>query len=232
MRKNSRSVAVLLAGLCAGGSVNAGDQSPLPDRLTGLLNDYTPGTVKGGPYEMRGDWSLDLHGRSGKASFSLVMNMETSDWGVSKGLVNPDDPSTRGAHTHHITMTNAAVTLDTSVCPALAPPTTGGFVVTGPAFVTGNGSPAPFQSNGNPPSTVQLCITGGSTVELSNFTLTFTGPATGHFGTFAIHGVVSCSWPSRRANPLCDEGKPRPHGGGWFDGAGSWNGGLGGAHDH
>jgi hypothetical protein len=157
---------------------------------------------------MRGEWSLDLHRKSGKASLSAVMNMETSDWGVSKGIVDPDVPTTRGAHTHHITMDDATVTLDTSVCPPFSPATSGGFVVTGPAHVTGNGSPAPFESNGNPLSTIQICITGGSAVELSNFTLTFSGPATGHFGTYAIRGVVTCTWPNRDdSDGLCDDDK-------------------------
>ena len=74
--------------------------------------------------------------------------------------------------------------------------------MTGPAHVTGNGSPAPFQTGGRPPSTVQICITGGSTVTLSNFTLTFVGPATGHFGTYAIHGVVTCTSPNREGKQL------------------------------
>ncbi|HEU4618112.1 MAG TPA: hypothetical protein VFV10_08720 [Gammaproteobacteria bacterium] len=221
------SIAALTAAVLTYGPTpaSAGDSHALPDRLGGLLNDYSPDTVKGGPYEMRGAWSLDLHGLSGKAGFSAVMNMETSDWGISIGQVRPDDPSSRGAHTHHITMADAEVTLDTSVCPALAPATSGGFVVTGTVHVTGNGSPAPFDSSSSPPTTAQICITGGTTVQLSNFTLTFSGPATGHFGTQAIHGVVTCTWPTREdTNGLCDEDKFRSsdghesHGnGGWFD---------------
>jgi hypothetical protein len=203
-KHNGRGIAALLAGICAGASALtlAADQPPLPDRLSGLLNDYTPASVTGGPYEMRGEWVLDLRGKSGMADFSAAMNMETSDWGISKGIVNPDEPMTRGAHTHHITLTKAVVSHDTSVCPAFAPATSGGFVVTGPAHVTGNGSPAPFQTGGRPPSTVQICITGGSTVKLSNFTLTFVGPATGHFGTYAIHGVVTCTSPNREGKQL------------------------------
>jgi hypothetical protein len=219
MRNGTRlGVLAVLAAIGGGAAILAAadDRDPLPDRLSGLINDYTPGTVKNGPYEMRGEWSLDVHGKSGKASFSAVMNMETSDWGASKGIIDPDVPESRGAHTHHITMTNATVTRDPSVGPPLMPPTAGGFVVTGPAHVTGNGSPAPFESNGNPLSTIQLCFTGGSAVELSNFTLVFSGLATGHFGTQAIHGVVTCTWPSRvRSNGLCDDDKPGSHGDDW-----------------
>ncbi|HEX7236161.1 MAG TPA: hypothetical protein VF405_04305 [Gammaproteobacteria bacterium] len=226
-KRKRRGIAVLISGILAGGSTLAvaGDGDTLPDRLSGLLNDYTPASVSGGPYEMRGEWSLDLHGRSGTADFSAAMNMETSDWGVSKGIVDPNVPTTRGAHTHHITMVDAAVSLDTSGCPTFSPATSGGFVVTGPANVTGNGSPAPFQSGGKPLSTIQLCITGGSMVALSNLTLTFTGGATGHFGTYAIHGVVTCTEPNRDPKQeLCGDGRD-----GWSYGDGSDGGG---SHRH
>jgi hypothetical protein len=87
-------------------------------------------------------------------------------------------------------MTNAAVSYDTTVCPANNPPTTGsGVVVTTTAITSGNGSPAPFESKGA--STLQVCLTGGSQVQFSNMTLVYTGPATGHFGPQAIHGVVT-----------------------------------------
>ena len=200
-----RSVAALMLGICVGGSTTAAaDGQRLPQQLRGWLNDYSPGSVKGGPYEMRAEWSLELHGSSGKASFSAAMNMETSDWGITKGIVDPDDPVTRGAHTHHLTVTNGVVSRDTSVCPTFAPSTSGGFVVTGNARITGNGSPAPFDASGN---TAQICITGGSKVEFSNITFTLTGAATGHFGAQAIRGLVTCTWPSReRTNGLCDEG--------------------------
>lgn len=86
-------------------------------------------------------------------------------------------------------MTDAWVTYDTSVCPVNNPPTTSfGFVVTGPVSITGNGNPAPFEAKG--PSTMQVCITGGAEVQFANVSPVLTGPATGHFGTQAIHGVV------------------------------------------
>ena len=235
---DSRGLAVLIAGICAGGSTLtlAADQPALPDRLSGLLNDYTPASVTGGPYEMRGEWVLDLRGKSGMADFSAAMNMETSDWGITKGIVNPDEPMTRGAHTHHITLTKATVSHDTSVCPAFAPATSGGFVVTGPANITGNGSPAPFQTGGKPLSTVQICITGGSRVKLSNFTLTLVVPATGHFGTYAIHGVVTCTSPNRDGKQLLCGEDSGPHGDGHDGGpnGGQWPGSFGGgdAHHH
>jgi hypothetical protein len=156
----------------------------------GVINDYSPSTVSGGPYEIRGAWSLDVQ-RSGTANFSADLTMETSDYGITGATqVDPTNPATRSPHTHHISMTNATVSYDTSVCPANNPPTTGsGVVVTSTATTTGNGGPATFEAKGA--STIQLCITGGSEVEFSNMSLVYTGPATTHFGPQAIHGVVT-----------------------------------------
>jgi hypothetical protein len=156
----------------------------------GLINDYSPSTVSGGPYEIRGQWSLDID-RTGAASFTADLNMETSDYGITSATqVDPTNPATRSPHTHHITVTNASVSYDLSVCPANSPATTSqGVVVNGTATTTGNGGPAPFESKGA--STLQVCITGGSEVQFSNVTLVYTGPATGHFGAQPIHGVVN-----------------------------------------
>ncbi len=165
-------------------------QNPLPIHLNGVIDDYSPSTVKGGPWEIRGTWSLDLLGRSGSANFSSSLAMETSDYGITEGIVNPTQPVTRSAHTHHIALTNAIVSTDISTCPAFNPATTTGFQVNGTVtLITGNGGPAPFETD--PPSTtLQVCVTGGSDVGSSNVTLVFSGPATKHFGTQAIHGVV------------------------------------------
>jgi hypothetical protein len=159
-------------------------------KFKGLINDYSPSTVAGGPYEIRGEWSVELQ-RTGTANFAADLNMETSDYGISSPTaVDPANPATRGAHTHHISMTNAVVTYDTSVCPVFSPPTTGpGVVINGTATTTGNGGPATFESKG--PSTLQVCILGGTLANFSNVTLVYTGPATGHFGPQAIHGVVT-----------------------------------------
>jgi hypothetical protein len=157
--------------------------------FSGVFNDYTPSTVSGGPYEMHGEWTLDVQ-PGGTASFSADMTMETSDYGITNATaVDPTNPATRSPHTHHISVTNATVSYDLSVCPANSPATTGtGLVVSGPATTTGNGSPATFESKGG--STIQICIIGGSELSFSNLTLVYTGPATGHFGPQAIHGVV------------------------------------------
>lgn len=184
-------VAVSAAGL----SGQSGDhrQGPPPKHFSGLLNDHTPSAavVNGGPYEMRGKWSLDVDEARGTASFSAAMDMSTSDYGIVQGNVSKDDPSTRRAHTHHITITDGVVTDDWAVkCPAFSPAATSGFVVTGNAVITGNGSSAPF---GNP-SPATVCILGGTLVTASNMTLTLAKPASNHFGLQAIHGVVTnCS---------------------------------------
>ena len=84
-------------------------------------------------------------------------------------------------------MTDGVLSTDwASLCPVFSPAATGGFVITGTALVTGNGSPAPF---GNP-SPLTVCVLGGESVRYSNVTLRIGTPASNHFGTQAIHGVV------------------------------------------
>jgi hypothetical protein len=188
-------MAVLLAGGLT--AAVAGDRDDrdhgrpdtLPVHFSGLLNDHTPSAavVKGGPYEMRGKWSMDVDERRGMAQFSAAMDMQTSDYGITQGTVNKDDPTTRGAHTHHISMTDGVLTLDWQTrCPGLSPAATEGFVITGTAFVTSNGVGVPF---GNP-SPLTVCVLGGSNVKFSNVTMTIGAPSNTHFGTQAIHGVV------------------------------------------
>ena len=156
----------------------------LPERFSGQINAYTPTTTKAptGPYEIRGSWSLHLKREGTKADFSAALNMILSDgWVLTNSTVPPNfDPSTRNAHTHHITMTDADVTkLPNNV-----------IQVSGTATVTLNGGPTPFAQQ----SPLTVVITGGGTgpddVEYSNVTLTFTGAASGHFGTEPLPGVV------------------------------------------
>ncbi|HET7663566.1 MAG TPA: hypothetical protein VFK31_08005 [Rhodanobacteraceae bacterium] len=185
-----------------GGPVSArtGGSPQLPAHFGGVLSDYTPSAVNGtpingGPYEMHGKWMLDLNPARSEATFSAAIAMETSE------VVNTDpnfDPGTLGAHTHHISVTGGVVhngPMDwQTMCPAVSS-VTGGFVVTGSAYVTANGANPPF---GNP-SPVTICVLGVSNslipgsayVQLSNFTLTIGAPASAHFGPQAIHGVVS-----------------------------------------
>jgi hypothetical protein len=183
--KTKNVVAFCAAAIAFVGFVQAQDLRRV--KFSGTISDYTPSTVSGGPWEIRGEWSLDVFGT---ANFSAALTMETSDYGISDSTkVDPTNPATRTPHVHHIVMNNATVSYDTSACPANKPASTGyGLTLTGPATTSANGSPAPFESSG--PSTLQICIIGGSDVEYSNVTLVYTGPATGHFGTQPIHGVV------------------------------------------
>ena len=183
----------------------ASAQAPIPWHFRGLINDYSSENIAGklvGPWEMHGAWALDLKGRSGLADFSAEMTMGLSDHAmdaaiaaaVANGTVPPsfDDPSTRTPHTHHITMNDAKVTYGTATCPTYAAPapTTAGFMVSGPAYITGNGGPAPFSKNDTVLSNLQICVNGGTDVPYSNITLVFGAPASGHFGSQAVRGVV------------------------------------------
>lgn len=197
---------VILSVASLGGLALAGErEEPPPVHYQGLLNDYTPSAavIKGGPYEMRGRWSLEVNERKGTARFSAAMNMETSDYGIVQGTVDKDDldpNKTRGAHTHHILMPEGTVSSDWSSCPTFTQPVSGGFVVTGPAYFTVNGGSTPFAN----PSTVTICVLGGGEVEFSNFTMKIVGPANSHFGTQPIHGVVlGCAGPWERESKDC-----------------------------
>jgi hypothetical protein len=173
-------------------------QGRRPVHFSGLINDYSPSTVKGGPWEMHGQWTLDLRQEWHTewvtvADFSADMTM--SDFGTTAGL--PD--GTKGGqspHTHHIKLTNRTVTWNMDGCPTVSPATLTGFQINGTvSLITGNGSNAPFETPNEPPaSTLQVCITGGEEIPFSvvdsNVSLVFGGPATTHFGTQAIHGVV------------------------------------------
>jgi hypothetical protein len=186
--------------------IGARAQAPTPTHFSGLINDYSPETINKkvvGPWEMHGKWSLDLKGRSGLADFSAEMTMELSDHAMEvaianailAGIVPPsfDDPEARNPHTHHITMKDAKVSIPANgVCPPYATPntTTPGIMVYGPAYITGNGGPAPFSMNDTLLSTLQVCVNGGTDVPYSNVTLVFGTPAYNHFGMQAIHGVV------------------------------------------
>jgi hypothetical protein len=168
-------------------------QKGKPAHLTGLINDYSPATVKGGPWEMHGQWRMDLHPEwrgevTTIADFSADMTM--SGYGTTAGV--PD--ATKGGqtpHTHHIKLINQTVTWNMDGCPVVAPATTVGFQISGTvALVTGNGSSAPFETTTPPTSMLQVCVTGGDEVPYSNVSLVFSAPAANHFGTQAIHGVV------------------------------------------
>jgi len=65
-----------------------------PARFSGTIHDYSPSTGSGGPYEMGGEWTLDV--AAGTANFSADMARETSDYGITGVTqVDPAYPSTR-----------------------------------------------------------------------------------------------------------------------------------------
>jgi len=169
---------------------------PLPRQLSGLINDYTPTTtVKPmGPWEMHGTWTLTVNRESQKADFSAAFTMEEGDYWLSQNAGDIDDPGARSQHTHNITM-KGTVSYDTSVCvPPDSPPDTVRFVITGQASTTANGNNPPFAPTGET-SQLVVCVAGGEDVEYSNVTLLFSKPASGHFGSQPIHGVVrKVSW--------------------------------------
>ncbi len=188
---------IAMAGLlsCFGllASQGAAAQGLFLVHFSGLLNDYSPSTVTNGPWEMHGQWTMDLDERAGTADFAADMTMS----GYGKTAANAPDPTQGGvsAHEHHIKLTKIKVTWNTVGCPALSPATFGGFQVTGTvSLLTGNGSNALFETQ--PPSSVlQVCVTGGEnagSIPYSNITLQFLAgsPAIKHFGGQPIHGVV------------------------------------------
>ncbi len=180
------SLLLLVSGNCALA------QGQKPAHFSGLINDYTPANVKGGPWEMHGQWTLDLrrewHGEW-TISADFLADMTMSDYGTTAGVAD----ATKGGqspHTHHIRLTTPTITQNMEGCPTFNPPTAMGFQFSGPvSLITGNGSNATFEV-GPSPTQLQVCITGGDEVSNSNITLVFDGPATMHFGTQAIHGVV------------------------------------------
>ena len=193
----------LALGVVSGSAAIA--QTPLTVHFSGVINDYVPlnPTVKGSPWEMHGQWTLDLNRMTNTANFAADLTM--SGYGkTSSGAPDPAQPG-QSAHTHHIRLTNATVIWNPDDCPSFSPPTYGGFEIKDTvSLLTGNGSNAPFESQ--PPSSVlQVCVTGGEngySITYSNIALVFQrgSPALAHFGGQTIHGVVR-DWKSRVSLP-------------------------------
>ena len=182
-----RGVAVLVLAVAIGALA----EPRTPRHLRGVINDYTP--ISGGmtAWEVRGPWTLDLREERGTADFSAALTMELSVLGQSPANVSA---ASLTQHTHHITMKDATVsfeTVETTDCPKFFPPTSGSvLVVTGEASVTGNGNViTPFDPSGGT-SKLTVCVSGGPNVPYANVTLQFGKPASMHFGSQAIHGVV------------------------------------------
>lgn len=189
------SLLLLVSATCAMAQNGGFAQDRKPAHFSGLFNDYVPlsPTISGSPYEMHGQWSMDLHPEWGTADFAADMTM--SGFGrTSTGAVDPNQPIAN-PHTHHIKLTNVRITWDMIGCPAWGTPTLQGFQLNGTvSLITGNGTNGSFEPN-PPQSTLQVCVSGGNDVQFSipnsNMTLVFGGPAAAkHFGSQAIHGVV------------------------------------------
>jgi hypothetical protein len=191
MMSAARTLSLLL--LVSGSCALAGERRAA--HFSGLINDFSPlsTTVSGSPWEMHGQWSMDLYPEWETADFSADMTM--SGYGKTPaGDVDPAHPLVN-PHTHHIRLTDMKIIWNITGCPTYLPPlVTTGFQLNGTvSLLTGNGSKAPFET-APPSSTLQVCVTGGSevpySIQNSNITLVFRGPATTHFGPQAIHGVV------------------------------------------
>ena len=202
------SLLLLVSGTCA-----LADERG-PTHFSGVINDYTLSNVAGGPYEMHGQWSMDLHQQWGTTDFTADFSADMTMAAITTALVTVATPPNAtvsvhaqtgvGPHTHHIKMTNIMVTPGIIGCPNYKTnPSTTGFQVNGTvSLMTGNGSNAPFETT-PPSSTLQVCVTGGTEIAYSNVTLVFGGPPTtavSHFGTQAIHGVVRRASDDRDGN--------------------------------
>ena len=137
-------------------------QSSSPFKIEGTLNDYTDAANAAGPWHITAEWSAELRGRSGHVDFIASLTMVRSASGAA-------------SHTHHVALEDATVT-----------PIANGYRISGDARIASNGTVAAFSG-----SHLDVDITGGSAVGLSNIKLTFSGAAVSHFGDQPIEGVVS-----------------------------------------
>jgi hypothetical protein len=191
------SLLLLVSATCALAQNGGFAQERKPAHFSGLFNDYVPlsPTISGSPYEMHGQWTMDLNPEFGTGDFSADMTM--SGFGRTSATppaVDPNQPLVN-PHTHHIKLTNVRLTMNMDGCPPWGTPTLKGFQLNGTvSLLTGNGSNGSFETD-PPTSTLQVCVSGGNDIQFSipnsNITLVFGGPAASkHFGSQAIHGVV------------------------------------------
>lgn len=146
-------------------------QGRVPPNSSGIVNDYSAGA--GGPWHLSGEWDLRVKGASGRADFSAAIAMVRSDLWVVTTQADATDTEARMPHTHHVSVRDGSV---------IALPN--GIRITGTASVTGSGNFA-FEAP------IQIDLTGGSAVAFSNIAITFDLPASNHFGTLPLNGVVS-----------------------------------------
>lgn len=153
-----RAAALVTITLALAGRATADDR-----KFTGEIDDYTATSDPAGPWHVSGEWTLRLHGESGKARFSAALSMVRS--------ANP----TPAAHSHHVVLKDGDVE-----------PLANGVRITGAAVLTSNGNTAGF--SGSP---ITIDVTGGNALVHSNLAVTFGGAAAAHFGDLPIHGVVA-----------------------------------------
>ena len=66
--------------LLAPGFVRAQQQASM--QISGVLNDYSPSTVPGGTWEIRGGWSLDVQNRSATIIFPKAATFLGGEFGT------------------------------------------------------------------------------------------------------------------------------------------------------
>ena len=72
-------------------------QSSSPFKIVGTISDYTDAANAAGPWNITGDWSAELRGRSGRVDFIVSLAMVRSTTGAA-------------SHTHHVALLDATVT--------------------------------------------------------------------------------------------------------------------------
>ncbi len=98
-------IAIALSGVA---SMRAQDVRIM--HFKGVINDYSPSTVSGGPWGIRGVWTLDVE-PMGTANFSADLTIETSDYWISdttKGIPTLV-PGDCGAESHAVSFEYKAV---------------------------------------------------------------------------------------------------------------------------
>ena len=164
--------ATVIAMAVVASSSGAKAQTAEAANLSGIIHDFTAASF--GSWEINGEWSLTLKGESGLADFSAVLAMVRSDyWLFTAPGADPENPTARSPHTHHISLVDGTATMMGN-----------SIRVTGPIAITANGNP--FGSS----SSIQVDVTGGSSVAFSNVKVTFGGDAEMHFGPQPLDGVV------------------------------------------
>ncbi len=144
--------------------------------VSGTFNDYVwvEAGAGAGAWHVTGEWTARVKGQSGKGDFTGSLLGVRSDLWVLETSGDPANPTVRSAHTHHVGLVGAEVTVIPN-----------GIRLEGTAVITANGSEAPYSN-----STVRVDITGGSLLGYSNIRLTFFGEAIEHFGSQPYDGLV------------------------------------------